>query len=149
MNPIKDIVPKIRQAAANLKYHHVFGLKPDLMLTMIESRKAEKNFTCHVEALITSNGDGSEHIVTVELMKYDDTATVTDKVLNKSQKPASEQIMIDAYNAGIDLINEMLEEYEDDFDIMRENSFPFIKFNNVCTGYIFRLKFITTPDICL
>lgn len=149
MNPIETIVPKIRQSAANLKYHHVFGMKPDLLMKMLQSRKAEKNFTCHVEAVITSNADGSEHIVTIELMKYDDPATVIDRDMNKSQKPSSEQIMLDAYNAGIDLINELMEEFEDDFDIMRENSFPFVKVNDCSTGYVFRLKFITSPDICL
>lgn len=148
MNPIESIVPKIRQAAANLKYHQVFGLSSDLVVEMITSRKAEKNFTCHIEPLINSNADGSEHIVTIEIIKYDDTASVTDKTKNKSQKQSSEQIMIDAYNAGIDLFNELFEEYEDDFDIARENSFPALKIHNVVTGYVFRLKFFTNPDIC-
>lgn len=148
MNPIKDIVPKIRTSAEVLKFYHVFGLKPDLIKTMMESRKSASNWTVHIEAAIETNSDGSEHIVTIEIMKYDDSATVTDQVQNKAKKPASEIIMIEAYNAGIDLINELNSSFEDHFDIQRQNSFPFVKINNVSTGYLFRLRFLTQPDIC-
>jgi len=148
MNPIELIVPKIRTSAEVLKLHHIFGQDADVIAGMISKRNADKTFTVHIESLINSNQDGTEHVFTIEILRYDDPATEIDKTKNRSPKPASEQTLIDAYNTGIDLLNELSQSFEDDFDIQRENCFPFTKSKNCCTGYVFRVRFLTMSDMC-